>query len=146
MTLVSSTKLLCQWCGNECSSWRWWPKVGSPSNREQNAWSVMQNWSYCNTKIFLGAIRHHAGSCQKHYKQSDTEEVERVTATQGTTACNSAPCGFLLKTLHTEWCTTSRVSLLQQKCHHPPQIWSLGDSANFESGHAAQPHKVNENS
>jgi len=33
---------------------------------------------------------------------SDTEEVKRVTATQGITACNSAPCGLLLKTLYTE--------------------------------------------
>lgn len=64
-----SSKKHHQWRGNECRSWRWWPKVGPPPNRQQNAWSFMQKWSYCNTKIFLGAIQHRAGSCQNHYKQ-----------------------------------------------------------------------------
>jgi hypothetical protein len=45
----------------------------------------------------MGAIRHHAGSCQKPYKQSDTEEVKRVNATQGITASNSEPCGLPLQ-------------------------------------------------
>lgn len=60
----------------------WWPRVGLSSNTEQNTWSFIQKWSYCNIKTFLGVIRCHAGSCQKHYKQSDTAEVMRVTATQ----------------------------------------------------------------
>jgi len=137
MTLVSSAKLLCQWCGNERSSRRRWPKVGPPSNREQNAWSFRQKWSYCIPKIFLGTIQHHAGFCQNHYKQSDTWSEECY--------CNTRHYCMQFNTIYRVM-HYSRVSLLQQKCHHDPWSWSLGDSANFKIGHAAHPHKVNENS
>jgi len=99
-----------QWCGNECRSWRWWPKVGPPPNRQQNA---RRNEAIATQRYFwvqFSTMRAPA----KNTINIVTQKKWRVTATQGITAYNSAPCGLLLKTLYTEWCTTSRASLLRQ--------------------------------
>lgn len=116
----------------------WWPRVGPSSNTEQNAWSFIQKWSYCNTKTFLGAIRCHAGSCQKHYKQSNTAEVKRVTATQRHYWIQFNTMWVPVKTIIYSDEPLPRTSIWKQKCNHTPRIWPLGERE--QTSRAAKQH------